>query len=78
RPVPADAPAAALVAASRRHAASVAVVVTAAEARRFAAAGFDLFTGRDLQGGAAAAYRCREFVCALPVVDAAALRTMEA
>lgn len=67
-----------LVAESRRHEASITAVVTEEAARRFADAGFDLFAGRDLRDGAAAAYRCREFVCALPVVDAAALRALAA
>lgn len=67
-----------LVAESRRHEASITAVVTEEAARRFADAGFDLFAGRDLCDRAAAAYRCREFVCALPVVDAAALRALAA
>ncbi|MGW9168263.1 thioredoxin domain-containing protein [Agromyces sp. NPDC055658] len=67
-----------LVAESRRHEASITAVVTEEAARRFADAGFDLFAGRDLRDGAVAAYRCREFVCALPVVDAAALRALAA
>ncbi|MDF0512846.1 DUF255 domain-containing protein [Agromyces sp. H3Y2-19a] len=67
-----------LVAESRRHEASITAVVTEEAARRFADAGFDLFAGRDLRDRAVAAYRCREFVCALPVVDAAALRALAA
>ncbi|WP_167040731.1 DUF255 domain-containing protein [Salinibacterium sp. ZJ454] len=52
----------------------VSSVVTAAQAAAFAAAGFELYEGRTLQGGAAAAYLCRDFVCNLPVTDAAELR----
>ncbi|MBT2516566.1 thioredoxin domain-containing protein [Streptomyces sp. ISL-90] len=66
-------PGAALVAATRRHAASVSTIVTDAQARAFADAGFELFEGRSAHGGAPAAYRCRAFVCAMPVGDADAL-----
>ncbi|HEX6953739.1 MAG TPA: DUF255 domain-containing protein [Agromyces sp.] len=59
-----------LVRATRRHAASVSTVVTQRQAERFADAGFELFAGRTAQGGRAAAYRCRAFVCALPVTTA--------
>ncbi|MDQ0892992.1 thioredoxin domain-containing protein [Agromyces ramosus] len=62
-----------LVASTRRHEASVAVIVTEAQARAFAGAGFELFEGRPAGDHRAAAYRCRTFVCALPVSDAAAL-----
>lgn len=63
----------ALLAATRRHAASVAVIVTERRARAFAEAGFELFEGRSAQREAVTAYRCRSFVCALPVHDAEAL-----
>jgi hypothetical protein len=56
-----------LVRATRRHAASVSTVVTERQARAFADAGFELFEGRTTRDGHPAAYRCREFVCALPV-----------
>ncbi|MFE5672976.1 thioredoxin domain-containing protein [Agromyces sp. NPDC056523] len=56
-----------LVRATRRHAASVATVVTERQARAFAAAGFELFEGRTMRDARPAAYRCHEFVCALPV-----------
>ncbi|GGI48725.1 uncharacterized protein YyaL (SSP411 family) [Agromyces flavus] len=56
-----------LVHATRGHAASVSTVVTEGEARAFAAAGFELFEGRTARGARPAAYRCHEFVCALPV-----------
>lgn len=60
---------AALVAETRTRAASVAVVVTDAQAAAFAAAGFELFEARASRDGAAAAYLCRDFVCRLPVTD---------
>ncbi|WP_127794778.1 thioredoxin domain-containing protein [Agromyces sp. LHK192] len=65
----------ALVHATRRAEASVAVVVTDDQARRFASAGFELFEGRvsDATRGAALAYRCEAFVCALPTSDPRAL-----
>lgn len=66
-------PDAALVAATRRHEASVSTIVTQSQARAFADAGFELFEGRTAHGGAPAAYRCRAFVCAMPVGDADAL-----
>lgn len=56
-----------LVAASRRHAASVTAIVTESQARAFADAGFELFEGRGAQRGEATAYRCESFVCAMPV-----------
>ena len=67
---------AALLAATRRHEASVAVVVTESQSRAFAAAGFELFEGRSAAAGRPAAYRCRTFVCALPVTDAHALEAL--
>ncbi|WP_308799147.1 thioredoxin domain-containing protein [Agromyces silvae] len=66
-----------LVAATRHHEASVAVVVTDAQARAFAAAGFELFAARTA-GERGRAYRCEAFVCALPVEDAAALEKLAA
>lgn len=65
-----------LRAATRRHAASVAAIVTERQAREFAAAGFELFEGRTAQHDEATAYRCRSFVCALPVHDAGALEEL--
>ena len=53
-------------------------IVTETQARAFAAAGFELFEGRIAQGDAATAYRCRSFVCALPVHDAGALEALVA
>ena len=69
-------PDAALVAATRRHEASVSTIVTESQARAFADAGFELFEGRIAHGGAPAAYRCRAFVCAMPVGDADALEAL--
>ena len=65
-----------LRAATRRHAASVAAIVTESQARVFAAAGFELFEGRTAQDDDATAYRCRSFVCALPVHDPGALEEL--
>lgn len=48
---------------------AVSVTVTASGAKEWTEAGFDLFEGRSLQGGAAAAYLCSDFVCRLPVTD---------
>jgi len=52
---------------------AVVVVVTGAQAEAFAAAGFELFEGRGSRAGESTAYFCRDFVCALPVTDAASL-----
>jgi uncharacterized protein YyaL (SSP411 family) len=52
---------------------AVVAVVTAAQADAFAASGFELFAGRTTRGDASTAYLCRDFVCALPVTDAASL-----
>lgn len=67
-----------LLRASRRHAASVSTIVTERQAERFADAGFELFAGRTARDGRAAAYRCRSFVCALPVGSAGELLALEA
>ena len=48
-------------------------VVTGAQAAAFAASGFELFAGRTTRDGAAAAYLCEHFVCALPVTTPAEL-----
>jgi uncharacterized protein YyaL (SSP411 family) len=47
-----------------QHTGAVALTVTRAQAAQWAAAGFELFEGRD---GTEAAYWCRDFVCRLPV-----------
>jgi uncharacterized protein YyaL (SSP411 family) len=67
-----------LSAATRRHAASVATIVTEGQARAFAEAGFELFEGRTAHDDVATAYRCRSFVCALPVHDGPALEELAA
>ncbi|CAN5122825.1 thioredoxin domain-containing protein [soil metagenome] len=48
------------------------VIVTREQAAGFAAAGFELFEGRDRE----AAYLCEDFVCRLPVTDAAELEAL--
>ncbi|WP_157428320.1 thioredoxin domain-containing protein [Agromyces salentinus] len=75
---PAFDPTVELVDASRRHAASITAIVTDAQARAFAVAGFELFEGRASVDGEAAAYRCESFVCALPVRAAADLAALAA
>ncbi|MBM7505464.1 thioredoxin domain-containing protein [Agromyces aurantiacus] len=67
-----------LVRATGRHAASVSTAVTDAQARAFADAGFELFAGRSSREGRPAAFRCRAFVCALPVGSAAELAALGA
>jgi hypothetical protein len=52
---------------------AVSIAVTEAQAAEWTAAGFELFEGRALVGGRAAAYLCRDFVCRLPDTDPAAL-----
>ena len=52
---------------------AVVAVVGADQARAFADAGFELFEGRATRDGESTAYLCRDFVCALPVNDAASL-----
>lgn len=58
-----------LLVATRAHEASVAVIVDERQAREFDDAGFSLFAGRTARNGAASAYRCEAFVCALPVEE---------
>ncbi|MRX45562.1 thioredoxin domain-containing protein [Agromyces kandeliae] len=69
-------PAAELAGEARRQEASVTAIVTEAQAGALADAGFELFAGRSLRDGRAAAYRCRSFVCALPVTTAGELRRL--
>jgi len=52
---------------------AIVAVVSARQATEFAAAGFELFEGRTSRDGESTAYLCRDFVCALPVTDAASL-----
>ncbi|WP_311198233.1 DUF255 domain-containing protein [Microbacterium sp. p3-SID338] len=64
-------PGGALGAAARGADADVVAVVTPAQAAAFAAAGFELFEGKEAT--AERAYDCRAFVCRLPVSDPAAV-----
>lgn len=60
--------------AARRVAADVVAVVSPAQARALAEAGFSLFEGKVAQGGRPTAYDCRGFVCRLPTTDPAQVR----
>jgi uncharacterized protein len=62
--------------AARREESSVTAIVTESQAEAFTAAGFELFEGRTAVHGRATAYRCRSFVCALPVSTASELRAL--
>jgi uncharacterized protein YyaL (SSP411 family) len=53
--------------------ARVLALVPEQAARDFAAAGFELFSGRESRGGLATAYLCEHFVCELPLTDAGRL-----
>ncbi|GAA1056576.1 thioredoxin domain-containing protein [Agromyces luteolus] len=75
-PADRDGPATELIEEARRAEASVTAVVTETQAAAFADAGFELFAGRTTRDGRATAYRCRSFVCALPVTSAAELRSL--
>ncbi|WEK60385.1 MAG: DUF255 domain-containing protein [Candidatus Microbacterium colombiense] len=68
-------PAGALASAARGADADLVAVVTPAQARSFAAAGFELFEGKGDASIQAEelAYDCRAFVCRLPVADPRAL-----
>jgi uncharacterized protein YyaL (SSP411 family) len=57
--------------AARQTDADVVAVVTPAQARAFADAGFELFEGKDAADGVA--YDCHDFVCRLPTSDAGEL-----
>jgi uncharacterized protein YyaL (SSP411 family) len=65
-----------LLAVTRRQAASVSTIVTERQAAEFASAGFELFEGRTATSGTPTAYRCRSFVCALPVHDGEELEAL--
>lgn len=58
---------------ARRLPATVACVVDDATASRFAAVGFELFTGKQVLDGRLTAYLCRDFACRLPTTDPRAL-----
>jgi uncharacterized protein YyaL (SSP411 family) len=75
---PHSAQTAALVALARsvQRSGSVVSVVTEAQATAFANAGFELYVGRTLRDGHAAAYLCENFVCRLPVTSADDLRAL--
>jgi uncharacterized protein YyaL (SSP411 family) len=62
-----------LATASRAWRRGVRVVVTPEQSEAFAAAGFELLASRGTRDGAATAYYCEHFVCALPVTTAAEL-----
>ncbi|OSP05195.1 thioredoxin domain-containing protein [Microbacterium sp. LEMMJ01] len=64
-------PGGALAAVARGADADVVAVVTPAQTAAFAAAGFELFEGKEAT--AERAYDCRAFVCRLPVSDPAAV-----
>ena len=52
---------------ARNWSGGVSVVVTPAQSRAFAEAGFELFAGRGAIEGKPTAYLCEDFVCQLPV-----------
>lgn len=56
----------------------VGAIVTSAQARQWAEAGFELFEGREARGGVPTAYLCRDFVCRLPVTEVADLLAADA
>jgi len=58
------------------RAGGIGVAVTQAQADAFAASGFELFAARTATDGAPTAYLCEEFVCRLPLTDAAALEAL--
>ncbi len=58
---------------AKRWLGGVGVAVTPAQAQAFEAAGFELFEGRIQTDGRETAYLCDNFVCQLPVTDAAEL-----
>ncbi|EAR23778.1 hypothetical protein A20C1_12410 [marine actinobacterium PHSC20C1] len=58
------------------RAGGIGVAVSQAQADAFAASGFELFAARAATDGAPTAYLCEEFVCRLPLTDAAALTAL--
>jgi uncharacterized protein YyaL (SSP411 family) len=63
-----------LVDAARANTRSLTVVVTEAQARAWADAGFGLLEGRTASSGRSTAYLCTDFVCRLPLTDAEGLQ----
>jgi uncharacterized protein YyaL (SSP411 family) len=61
---------------ARTAVADAVALVTARQARAFEDAGVELFAGRSSRDGRPAAYWCEQFVCRLPVSDAAELATL--
>jgi uncharacterized protein len=61
---------------ARTWSGGLAAVVTPAQAREFAEAGFDLFESRRLVDDRPTAYLCEGFVCRLPVTTAADLQRL--
>jgi uncharacterized protein YyaL (SSP411 family) len=59
---------------ARLRSTGLVAAVTEEQARAFADAGFELFRDRTARAGLAAAYRCRDFVCTLPMTDPADLK----
>jgi len=58
------------------RAGGIGVAVSQAQADAFAASGFELFAARTATEGKPTAYLCEEFVCRLPLTDAAALQAL--
>lgn len=58
------------------RAGGIGVAVSQTQADAFAASGFELFAARTATDGAPTAYLCEEFVCRLPLTDAAALEAL--
>ncbi|MBH0024743.1 thioredoxin domain-containing protein [Salinibacterium sp. SWN248] len=58
------------------RAGGIGVAVSQTQADAFAASGFELFAARTATGGEPTAYLCEEFVCRLPLTDAAALTAL--
>ncbi|MBH0084093.1 thioredoxin domain-containing protein [Salinibacterium sp. SWN167] len=58
------------------RAGGIGVAASQAQADAFAASGFELFAARTATDGQPTAYLCEEFVCRLPLTDAAALEAL--
>ena len=66
----------AILARKLHRAGGIGVAVSQSQAEAFAASGFELFAGRTAAEGKPTAYLCEEFVCRLPLTDAAALSAL--